>query len=69
MAPRDSDDDDDDHRPVKGGKLFEFDCPGCNANNPWPDGFKDREEITCHYCGVSYVAVLSESGKLKLKEF
>jgi transcription elongation factor Elf1 len=68
MARRD-DDDDDDRRAAKGRQLYEFDCPGCNANNPWPDGFRDRDEITCHYCGVSYTASISDEGKLKLKEY
>jgi len=69
MAPRDtlSDDDEDEDRKPRASVLFEFDCPSCNANNPWPDGFRDREEISCHYCGVTFRVSLLE-GKLKLKE-
>lgn len=62
---------DDDDEPVKkqagGRRLFEFDCPECNANNPWPDGFRHKEDIFCHYCGTSFEARLSDEGKLKLK--
>lgn len=47
---------------------FEFDCPACDANNPWPDGFKDREEVTCHYCGVTYRAFIGDDGRLRLRE-
>lgn len=64
------DDDDDDDKPklVPGKALFfEFDCPECNANNPWPDGFKAKEEISCHYCGTTYEARISDEGKLRLK--
>ena len=65
------DDDDDEKAPkLKPGQtlFFEFDCPQCNANNPWPDGFKHKEEISCHYCGSSWEARISDEGKLKLKE-
>ncbi len=63
-------DDDDDDKELSGTKkkFFEFDCPSCNANNPWPDGFVDREEINCHYCGTSFQVKLSDEGKLKLRE-
>jgi ribosomal protein S27E len=66
MATYDPDDDDDAPK-AKKGLFFEFDCPECNANNPWPDGFKAREEINCHYCGASFEARVSEEGKLTLK--
>ena len=49
-------------------KLTEFDCPNCNANNPWPDGFVNREEVCCHYCGTSFEARFTDEGKVKLKE-
>ncbi|MFZ5441930.1 MAG: hypothetical protein ACOZQL_18135 [Myxococcota bacterium] len=63
----DWDDDDKDDKP-KAKKLFEFDCPSCNANNPWPDGFVDREEVICHYCGTSFEVRFTDEGKMKLKE-
>jgi transcription elongation factor Elf1 len=63
-------DDDDDKKAAdpRKKKFFEFDCPNCNANNPWPDGFVAKEEINCHYCGTSFEARIADDGKLKLKE-
>jgi hypothetical protein len=63
-------DDDDDGKAEDGKKkkLDEFDCPSCNANNPWPDGLHEGEEINCHYCGTSYLVRFSDEGKLRLKE-
>ncbi|MFO0597059.1 MAG: hypothetical protein U0228_17215 [Myxococcaceae bacterium] len=63
--------DDDDEKGGKGDKVkkrFEFDCPSCNANNPWPDGFKDRDEVNCHYCGTTLEARFTDEGKLKFRE-
>lgn len=62
------DDDHDGKGDTKAKKFFEFDCPSCNANNPWGDGFVDGEEVNCHYCGSMYVARITDEGKLKLKE-
>lgn len=67
-------DDDDDggssskKKDAKGDKRFEFDCPNCNANNPWGDGFKDRDEVICHYCGSSFEARFGDAGKVKFRE-
>jgi transcription elongation factor Elf1 len=60
-------DDDDEAPKAKGGLFYEFDCTECDANNPWADGFKAKDEITCHYCGQSFEARVSDEGKLKLK--
>ncbi len=51
-------------------KIFtEFDCPNCDANNPYDDGFKHGDEIRCYYCGTMYkVKVSDSSGKMKLRE-
>lgn len=69
MPPMGSWDDDDDKQPgPKKALWFEFDCPSCNANNPWPDGFKEKEEVHCHYCGTSFEARTSNEGKLKFRE-
>lgn len=46
----------------------EFDCPICNANNPYGDGFKVGDEIRCFYCGTEYKVKVTDTGKLKLKE-
>ncbi|MFT3707303.1 MAG: hypothetical protein QM817_06515 [Archangium sp.] len=62
------DDDDDGKKGDKVKKLFEFDCPSCNANNPWPDGFKDKDEVNCHYCGTTLEARFTDEGKLKFRE-
>lgn len=62
------DDDDDKKGDTKAKKLFEFDCPSCNANNPWPDGFKDKDEVNCHYCGATLEARFTDEGKLKFRE-
>lgn len=46
----------------------EFDCPVCNANNPYGDGFRVGDEIRCFYCGTEYKVKVTDTGKLKLKE-
>jgi DNA-directed RNA polymerase subunit RPC12/RpoP len=62
------DGDDGDAKANKQGVFDEFDCPECHANNPWPDGFKAKDEVACHYCGSVFEARVSEAGRLKLKE-
>lgn len=49
------------------GLRYEFDCPECDANNPWPDGFDDQDEITCHYCGQDFRVTFLENKKIKFK--
>jgi transcription elongation factor Elf1 len=50
-------------------KVFdEFDCPLCNANNPYGDGFMSGDEIRCYYCGSEFRVRVNEEGKMKLKE-
>lgn len=59
----------DENEPTtKKGRYTEFDCPSCNAHNPWGDGFKDNDEVNCHYCGTTFVARVNDDGNLKLKE-
>lgn len=51
------------------GKRFrEFDCPGCNANNPCPEPISDGDEVLCNYCGTEFQARVSGEGRLKLRE-
>jgi hypothetical protein len=51
-----------------GGKgITDFDCPGCNANNPADPPLADGSEILCHYCGCEYRVSMSE-GRIKFKE-
>ncbi|MCP4504058.1 MAG: hypothetical protein GY822_29385 [Deltaproteobacteria bacterium] len=59
--------DSSDNVPEETSRVFkEFDCPSCDANNPWDDGFTYGGEIRCHYCGCEY-EVSQGSGKSKLK--
>lgn len=46
----------------------EFDCPLCNANNPYGDGFKAGDEIRCYYCGSEFKVRVDENGRMKLRE-
>jgi len=49
--------------------FTEFDCPNCDANNPYDEGFRDRDEIRCYYCGTMYrVKVLEGSKRFRLRE-
>jgi hypothetical protein len=51
------------------GKRFdEFDCPLCNANNPYDDGFRDGENVRCYYCGTEFRVKVDENGKIRLRE-
>jgi hypothetical protein len=46
----------------------DFDCPTCNANNPYDDAFGDGDEILCYYCGQEYKVTVNEEGRLRLRE-
>ena len=47
---------------------YEFDCPECDAENPWDEGFAEGGEVRCHYCGQELRAVLFLNGtKVKWK--
>jgi transcription elongation factor Elf1 len=61
--------DDDEGEPEGAGRRFgDFDCPVCNANNPYDDAFGEGDEIRCYYCGQAFAVSVSDSGKLKLRE-
>lgn len=60
-------DNEDQNAPPK-RKHDDFDCPNCNANNPYDDGIHDGEEVRCFYCGAEFRARIDENGKLKLRE-
>jgi len=49
-------------------RFTEFECPDCDAPNPYDDGFGNGDEVLCFYCGMSYIALVDESGRLKFKE-
>lgn len=62
--------DDDSERDEAGRKkmLKDFDCPECDANNPYDDGFEAGDEIRCFYCGLSFKVHISDDGRVKYKE-
>ncbi|MFH1811240.1 MAG: hypothetical protein ABIJ09_21050 [Pseudomonadota bacterium] len=52
-----------------GGKVFkDFDCPTCNANNPYDEGIHAGDEVRCFYCGQEFRAQVTDAGRLKLRE-
>jgi hypothetical protein len=69
-VPQDLYDDDDGPKAVKASQLrfTEFDCPGCNANNPVDPPFGDRAELLCNYCGMAWESRISDEGKLSFRE-
>jgi hypothetical protein len=69
--PIDAYDEDDDLQPEDLGRarrFQDFDCPDCNANNPYDDSFGDGDEIRCYYCGQEFRVEVNDSGKLRLRE-
>ena len=61
----------DDGDADKGGKkrkFDEFDCPSCDANNPYDDGFYAGDEVRCYYCGLMYKVHIRDDGRVKYKE-
>jgi transcription elongation factor Elf1 len=69
MALQDYDMDDvEKEMSLEGGKApTDFDCPGCNANNPADPPLSDGCEVLCHYCGSEFKVLMSE-GRVKFKE-
>jgi transcription elongation factor Elf1 len=49
-------------------RATDFDCPTCSANNPMESALRDRDEISCHYCGANFQVRITGDGRLKLKE-
>jgi len=58
----------DDVPEEKDAVFKEFDCPSCDANNPWDEGFSVGSELRCHYCGCEFVLKEATGRKLKFKE-
>ena len=48
-------------------RFDEFECPTCSAYNP-QDDFGNGDDLTCSYCGLSFLAIVNDEGKLKLRE-
>jgi len=64
---------DDDEKPSgddlgRDRRFKDFDCPDCNANNPYDDSFGDGDEVRCYYCGQEFKAQVTDAGRLRLKE-
>jgi hypothetical protein len=59
-------DPEDDAPDDRGGVHKEFECPDCNAHNPYDDGFRAGDEIQCFYCGTEF-KVLQGDGRLRFK--
>jgi len=66
--PLDQYEEDDEKETGPAKRFFEFDCPVCNANNPYGDGFEVGDEVRCCYCGCEFSVRVTEEGKFKLKE-
>ncbi len=62
--------DDDDEKVVVPGqmKFKEFDCPGCDANNPCDPPVGNGDEVLCNYCGCTFAMQVTDEGKIKLRE-
>ncbi len=62
------DDDDDDKQLLPGQMKFkEFECPGCDANNPCDPPVGTGDEVLCNYCGCDFKVLVTDELKLKLK--
>lgn len=48
-------------------RFGDFDCPDCDANNPYDDGFGDGDDVRCYYCGQEFLVEVNDSGRLRLK--
>ena len=48
-------------------RFDEFECPLCSANNPC-DAVGNNDEVNCNWCGVGFVVVVDDEGKMKLRE-
>jgi hypothetical protein len=61
---------DDDEPDLSGAarRFNDFDCTVCNANNPYDEAFGHGDDIQCFYCGQEFRVVVTDSGRLKLKE-
>jgi len=69
--PHSGDDDEVEAKGVGDGqarRFQDFDCPACNANNPYDDGFGHGDEVLCYYCGQEFKVRVTDEGRLRLKE-
>ena len=49
-------------------RFKDFDCPSCNANNPYDEPFGDGDEVLCFYCGEEFKVQVNDEGRLRLRE-
>jgi len=61
-------DDDSADEGGRGRRFADFDCPACNANNPYDEAFGDGDEVLCYYCGQEFEVLVSDEGRLRLRE-
>jgi hypothetical protein len=66
--PHASDDDDLEATGGAGRRFTDFDCPVCSANNPYDDAFGGGDAIRCFYCGQEFEVIVTEGGRLRLRE-
>lgn len=48
-------------------RFDDFDCPSCDANNPYAEAFGSGDEILCYYCGQEFRVEVTGEGKLRLR--
>ena len=68
MSLRDHGDDDAQTQEGRKKVYKEFNCPECDANNPYDDGFRAGDEVRCFYCGSGFKVIEDVNNKLKFKE-
>lgn len=39
----------------KAQEWVEFECPECDAHNPWSDGFSIGDNVVCMFCGTPFL--------------
>lgn len=62
------DDDANKENATAGKSSKEFECPSCNANNPYDEGFSAGDEIRCFYCGLEFKVEARDDGRFKFRE-
>ena len=50
------------------GRFTEFECPLCDAYNPYDDGFRAGDDVLCLYCGQRFVVKATDE-TFRLKEY
>jgi transcription elongation factor Elf1 len=60
--------DESDNKEAASARSKEFDCPSCNANNPYSEGFTVGDEIRCFYCGLEFRVEVRDDGRLRFRE-